>query len=131
MRHLFVLASICTLFALPAAAQEFRAINHMTVTPTGPQSFRVGGQAELWARDYWCAAGEYAIRRLRLPGNTRLYVVDPYVRGVRTVGFATDPGNLTPQTALVLGNTLYNPGANLSVNHAYGYCADFRLRRSN
>jgi hypothetical protein len=111
-----------------ALADTYRAVNHMTVTPQSAGTFVVTGQAELWARDYWCAAGEYGQRVLGLPVTARLYVDQPYQRGSTAVGFRTDANGAERSGLVLLGNTVRNEGSNQSVGQARGYCADRNLR---
>ena len=126
-----LLATLVVAFAAPASSQDFRAENHMRVTATGAGSFTVSGMAELGARDYWCAAGDYATRRLGLRPTDRLFVTQPYAKSARSVGFSVEAGNLVPKGALVLGVTLNEPGSDMSVGQARGYCADRKLRRTS
>ncbi len=118
------------LLCAPASAEAFRAVNHMTVTSQGTDAFVVSGDAEIFARDYWCAAGDYAQRVLRLPITARLAVTEPYGKGHRRVGFVADP-DAEPQFGVaVLGLSIRNVGKSLSVGQAQGFCADYRLRNS-
>lgn len=132
MTRKFPPACLCVLAlaAFPAVAQQFRAANHMTVTPSGQGTFEVSGQAELFARDYWCAAGDYGQRVLGLPVTARLAVTIPYSPSRRSVTFApvADP---EPQFRVtILGLSIRKAGATLSVGQARGYCADYKLRSS-
>jgi hypothetical protein len=112
------------------ADTEFRAINRMTVTPAENGVFYISGRATLWARDYWCAAGEYALRRLRLPETARIYVVDPYRPGRNEIGFSTDPGGLEPVRIIDLGSSVREAGSNLSVAVADSFCGGWNRRNS-
>lgn len=123
------LAATCLLVA-PLAAQPFHAANHMTVAPLGDGTFEVRGRAELWARDYWCAAGDYGQRVLGLPVTARLVVTEPYSRSHRWVAFGPIPDARPEFRAVVLGLSIRKAGASLSVGQARGFCADYRLRHS-
>jgi len=112
----------------PASAETFRAANHMKVTPQGDGGFVVSGNPELFAKDYWCAAGDYALRELRLPVTDRIVVTEPYVRGQRFVGFAADPDAEPQFQIVVLGLSIRQAGASLSVGQAQGFCAEYKLR---
>jgi len=62
--------------ALPAAA--FTAANGMAVASDGARSFVVApARGKSSTTDYWCAAGDFAIRRLGLRPSTRLYRMTP------------------------------------------------------
>ena len=120
-----------TCLAVPVAAQEFRASNHMTVTPLSDGSFEVSGRAELWARDFWCAAGEYGRRVLDLPVTARIAVTAPYDKARRTVVFGPVPDAEPQFRVVIMGLSIRNAGESLSVGQANGFCADYKLRSSH
>ena len=65
---------------LPGAASAFFAQNGLTVRGTGEGSFTVPFQGSPAIRDFWCAAGDYVVRDLHLPHNTRIYRLTPKPR---------------------------------------------------
>lgn len=72
MKHSISLAIVMAFLAGPSAA--FQAQNKMVVEPRGTTDFHVaylGGRAG--APDFWCAAGDYVVRKLGQPANTRIY----------------------------------------------------------
>ena len=125
------LVAALSLLAMPAAAEPFRAVNHMYVAPQGSDRFEVSGNAELWARDYWCAAGEYAQRVLGMPVTARIVVAEPYGKTHRAVGFVTDPDAEPQFRVVVMGLSIRSAGSSLSVGQARGFCADHQLRRGH
>lgn len=125
-----ILALAVAMAVWPAMAKAFTAENRMTVTPQGDGTFEVSGQAELWARDYWCAAGDYAQRALGLPVTARIAVTDPYQPGKKAVAFAVKPDADPRFRAVLIALSIRNAGASLSVGQARGFCADYRLRNS-
>lgn len=126
---MFKSARICSLvliasLATPLSAQTYRAINGMMVEDAGNGTLIVSGDARLWARDYWCAAGEYAHRRLGLDQTVPLYVSGPYQRGSTVVTFSTKADGLTPVRLNSISETVRTKGATMKVGFANGYCRD-------
>ena len=77
---------------LPGTAQAFVAQNTMTARQIGPTE--IAADFESWARDtdYWCAAGDFAQRGLRLSGDTRIWRASPKPRkGGDGLVFTLDP----------------------------------------
>lgn len=68
---------ILTLTALAAPTQAFTAQNGMRVEATGPQAFTVRFPSPDAETQYLCAAGDFVIRGLGLPGATRIYRASP------------------------------------------------------
>ena len=119
--------------ATPLAAQSYRAENRVTVNPLPGGSFEVIEGGGFGARGMWCAAADYARDVLRARGTTRIYILGPRgnsltVPGRKGVIFTLDPKGLTPEPVFIVGASLRRPGANLSVDHAYTFCADYKLR---
>ena len=75
MRLMFLVA---LLLPLPAAA--FTARNGMTVTQAGPAEIAVAHEPRREDTDYWCAAGDFAQRVLRQPGQARIWRATPKPR---------------------------------------------------
>ena len=70
MKHVILIGALVA--ASPVDA--FQAQNSMNVRAEGPAGFEVaykGGRAG--ASDFWCAAGDYVVRQLKRPGNTKIY----------------------------------------------------------
>jgi hypothetical protein len=73
-----ILLGFCALIlpALPASA--FVASNGFRVAPDGPRSFVVPYQQGTSGNPaYWCAAGDFVVRALRLSPGTRVFRVTP------------------------------------------------------
>lgn len=109
----------------PLAAQDFTAVNHLDVQVSGPQQITVFGPTELWARDYWCAAGDIAFRKLRLGITDRLMVTRAYMPEDQSVVFGVGAGK--GPGVLILGQSVRNEGSSLRVGHARGFCGDRNL----
>lgn len=73
MRPFLILA----LAALAAPAQAFTAQNGMQVDASGPQAFTVRFPSPDAETQYLCAAGDFVMRGLGLPGVTRIYRASP------------------------------------------------------
>ncbi|MFD2738417.1 hypothetical protein ACFSUD_02430 [Sulfitobacter aestuarii] len=119
------------LMAPPVTAQGYGPRNREAVTPAG-SAFIVHGDAGYGARGMWCIAADYAKRRLNAHGHQRLYIREGRAPGLGQragVAFTLDPTGLTPSSVLILGTSLRRPGANLSIDHAYSFCADLRGNR--
>jgi hypothetical protein len=114
------------LAAAPVAAQSYRASNHVDVTPVAGGFFVEDG-GSFGARSTWCAASDYARRRLGAGGSARIYVKVPRSRAAGGTVFTLDPTGLTPTPVLIVGFSVKQAGANLSVDHASLFCDDERL----
>lgn len=128
MRRAVFLAAFL-LIATSAAAQTFRAENGVFVRPFSA-GFEVQSDGGHGARGMWCAAADYARRVLGAASVDRIYVAEgrPPGLGQRApVRFTMDASGLTPRTVIIVGASLSRAGSNLSVGHAYRFCADARL----
>ena len=108
-----------------AQAGTFRAENRIKVISSGGSVFTA--ERRDGARGAWCAAADYALTVLGAGGTRRIYVAPLSTSNRNSVRFTLDPAGLTPVSVLSVGASIKQPGANLSVNHACGFCADFRL----
>ena len=64
-------------WASPSSAFGWRALNGQLVNPEGPNSLEVvqrGGGIS--AADIWCAAGDFALRQMGVPGTQRVYLTE-------------------------------------------------------
>ncbi|MCX7566426.1 hypothetical protein OS189_08735 [Sulfitobacter sp. F26169L] len=131
MRGFIAGLSFMALMAGPVAAQGFKAENGVIVLPVAG-GFSVTGDAGLGARGMWCAAADYARKREGARASQRLYIAQGRTAGLGQrdpVTFTLSAQGLTPVGVIVLGSSLARAGANLSVGHAYGFCADSKLVR--
>ena len=118
----------------------YRAFNSMRVVPVADraESFVVLSQALAGPADHWCAAGDYAQRRLGARATDRVYIVQGSAptraaTGRRGVTFTTAPGpdlagGRRPGEGGSVSLSLSEPGFNLSRAMAWGYCTDSRRR---
>ncbi len=107
----------------PALAAGFRAENHVTVRSVGDR-FVISDGGGFGARGMWCAAAEFARENLSASGEQRLYIVGARTGLRAPVTFSLTPGELSPMPVVIVGLSLRQAGSNLTVDHAYGYCAD-------
>jgi hypothetical protein len=118
------------------AQATWRARNTMRVAPdpARPDTAAVISRAQAGPSDFWCAAGDYAVRRLGAAPTDRVYILrgegpSPVSFGRSAVTFTTDPPpeladgpRPGPETGYAL--SLETPGFNLRAAHARGYCPD-------
>ena len=120
----FVRLAAALVAALPAHA--FTSSNRMRVDATGPVTFMVrSGGGNLSAADFWCAAGEYANRRLGASHSTRIYrLSEPPRRSGQPIVFSLDPTGRASRTGLAV---LGEDDGSLSVASARNQCAVRRM----
>lgn len=107
----------------------YRAPNGMRVAgdPANPSRFDILQLAGNGGSDYWCAAGEYVVRRLGLSGTTRIYLVQPLGRGRldrNSIGYSVNPSADVVNASSGNGATMSmkKVGQNWSAAHARGQC---------
>ena len=98
---MFLRAAVLISLASPAAA--FVAGNDLTVRATGPGQFTVPYQGKPGPSDFWCAAGDYVIRSLGQPPQTRIYRTSapPRASG-QGMDFALSAGADPAKTGLIV-----------------------------
>ena len=119
----YVLLAVALVAAAPAHA--FTSSNRMRVEATGPVTFSVTARGgNFGALDFWCAAGEYAWKRLRAPNNARIYrLSEPPRRSGQPIVFSLDPTGKASRTGLAV---IGNDDGSLSVASARNQCAASR-----
>lgn len=112
----------------PVAAPAWQADNLLTVNPLSGGGFEVVGAPGSGGPDFWCAAGDYAMRVLGADSTQRVYLIRS--RGApetsnrtSSVQFSlTPPPGAVPRDGLFL--SMRRVGDNLSVAFARNYCLD-------
>ena len=127
MNRIFYALVACTLGALPAGADSYRAINWLTVNPIAATEFEVILKPGASARAVWCAASDYSWKRLGQYKKTDLIVksaVGPSVTkpGRNGVVFTTDPEQLDGSPNQYHVVRINQAGESLSVGHAKLFC---------
>lgn len=120
------LAAALLAFGLAAPASAFTAQNGLIVEPEGPASFTVPWRGKSGPADFWCAAGDYAIRKLHLSPAALVYrASEPPRRSGEAIRFTLRADAAASATGLaVLGAS----GAGLSAGHAQSFCEAVRTR---
>lgn len=130
-----IIALVALSTALPTTASAFQARNGLLVNPEGPAAFEVvQRRGRIGASDIWCAAGDYALRALGMPGSQRVYMTESKhfarteTRERYAYSFSLTPPpeaeQLSGQLSITL--SLKRIGDSLSVISARQYC-DTRL----
>lgn len=125
MLRLSVLAAAFASVAVPALAIPstwFRAVNGMWVEPETPGKFYVPWKGDPGAQVFFCAAGDYVIRRLGMPQSTRIYrLSEPPRRAGEGIWFSLDPEGAASRTGVT---TLLSSGPqnSLSAAASKGFC---------
>ena len=130
-----IIALVALSTAIPTSAFAFQAWNGLRVNPEGPAAFEVVQRyGRIGATDIWCAAGDYALRALGMPGSQRVYLTEgkhfarTETRERYAYSFSLTPPPEAEQLAgqLALTLNLKRIGDSLSVTSARQYC-DTRL----
>ncbi len=112
---------------LIATAPPALAASRLPVERVNETTFDVLYRGESFEEDFWCAAGEYAARKLEARSTTRIYRISPPPRrsgqGIR---FSLDPAGSASSTGL---NTVGGSGGSLSVASAKNQCEVARQLR--
>ena len=127
MLRAMIIGVCCMCLAAPAAAQAFRAVNWLYVVPVSTDSFEVLDDRGSSAKDFWCAAADYA-RAAGLDGvRKRLYIVEPLgasqtTKGAKGVIFTVNPDETMKNTPSSYSVSVKRRNENLSIGHAYNFC---------
>ena len=106
------------LLALAAPAQAFIAKNDLVVEARPDGSFEVPYRGLSGASDFWCAAGDYVVRHLGLPPQTRIFrLSSPPRRSGQGVTFS-----LSSEGAKKTGLFLFSGGRSISASQARALC---------
>lgn len=118
-------ALIAALF-LVTPASAFTAENGLRVKPEGRDSFLVPWGGMSAASDFWCAAGDYALRELDVPVTTTVYrASEPPRRSGEGIRFTLRADQAASSTGLLF---YWPPGAGVSAGFAQSFC-DRRIHR--
>jgi len=126
LRFALLVAALGVTAALPALS--WQADNLSEVNEVGPGVFEVIGRTGAAGPDYWCAAGDYAMRVLGAANDQRIYIARgrgaPESSGRTTsVQFSLDrPDGPDVKPALFL--RMKTVGDNMSAAMARSYCMD-------
>ena len=116
----FLYAVLCAGLTTPAAA--FVAENGLSVQARGADGFEVRWKGPAGASDFWCAAGDFAVRDLNLPTSTTIYRYDaPRRARGEAIRFGLDE-RLAQRTGLLR----LQGGRGLTAAYARRFCEDSR-----
>ena len=126
-----ILAAICALAPTLATAQTFTSINQLKVVPLNGSEFEVIEARGEGARGIWCAASDFALKRLGLDRG-RIYVHSargPSISGLGRKGvvFTADPGRLSVPPSTSHSVSVRNVGQGLPIQHANLFCKDYLI----
>jgi hypothetical protein len=111
--------SAALLLALAAPAQAFIARNGLVVEPAPGGTFEVPYRGLSGVSDFWCAAGDYVVRDLGMPADTRIFrVSSPPRRAGQGITFSLSPEGAKKPGLLLLGDG----GRGVSAAHARQLC---------
>ncbi|PZQ99158.1 MAG: hypothetical protein DI533_00145 [Cereibacter sphaeroides] len=125
MRHLaFAAAALVALSAMPASA-SYMAINGIQVFPEkGGRTFDVPLQSRTTDQSFWCAAGDYVLVGLRLPGKTPIYRIgEPPRKAGGGMRFSLDPAGAASKTGVTIFSNS-GPKNSVSASIARNLCGD-------
>ncbi|MEH6830921.1 hypothetical protein [Sulfitobacter sp.] len=125
MRALFYAAVLAIAAPIAAGAQTFRAVNDLYVVPLTRSTFEVIEAHGEGPQGIWCAAAEYAERRLGAKG--RIYVLEARgpsrnTPGRKSVVFTTNAANLTVEPFKSVSLSTSQVGMGLPIPHAIQFC---------
>ncbi|MGJ8544883.1 MAG: hypothetical protein ACSHWZ_05515 [Sulfitobacter sp.] len=131
MRHVILAAALAAL-PMGAFAQAYEAVNRLVVVPLGQGDFEVIEAHGAGPRGIWCAAADFAQKRLGLPGSERIYVKQargPSVSGVGRNGviFTADVARLSVPAEQSYSLSVRREGMGLPAAHAQQFCIDYIL----
>lgn len=116
---------------VPSATLAWRAFNYLRVNPENQDTFEVIQSGGVSAGDVWCAAGDYALSQLGVPGNQKVYLIEgkhiARTEERRRFGYSfslTPPPEAQNFTQSPLLLSLRNVGDSLSAIVAKQYCYD-------
>lgn len=114
-----LVAVICGLTAAPA--QAYIASNGLLVQPVNATDFFVPYRGRPASSSFWCAAGDYTVRRLGLPPGTRIFRLSaPPRRGGDGILFSLSAEGAQDRGVQVWGSK----DAGMSASLAQTYCAN-------
>ncbi len=119
-------ALLTALAAATPAAAGYIAQNGLLVEPAGEAGFTVPWRGRSAPTDFWCAAGDYAIRRLHLAPTAMIWrASEPPRRAGEGIDFTLRPEAAASSSGLI---TLGGEDAGLSAGAAQALCEIRRTR---
>ncbi|MEC7257940.1 MAG: hypothetical protein VXW58_08980 [Pseudomonadota bacterium] len=128
MLKAFLKLAVVSLACAPVAATAWTADNRLDVNPLPGGGFEVIGDPGSGGPDYWCAAGDYALRVLGARATDRVYITrgrgapETSTRKSGVQFSLTAPADVPDGLHLFL--KMRRVGDNLAVTFARNYCLD-------
>lgn len=120
------LALACFAVLVPTAAPAWLAENGLVVRES-PGGFEVPYRGLSGAADFWCAAGDYVVRELGLPPDTRIFrTSSPPRRAGEGIRFS-----LSAEGAKRPGLVLLSRRRGVSAAHARALCRRIELENES
>lgn len=120
------LAPALMLALLAGPALAFTAENGLIVAPEGQDGFTVPWRGKAGPSDFWCAAGDYAVRVLGVPVTTPVYrASEPPRRSGEGVRFTLDATQAASSSGLAFH---WPPGPAVSAGFAQSFCGERHKR---
>lgn len=114
------LTAIFLALTLAAPAFGFTAQNGMRVERDSATGFSVPWIGRGGPADFWCAAGDFGVRKLHLAPGQKIYrASEPPRRSGEPMRFTLNAEGAASATGLLM---LWGDGAGLSVGHAQSLC---------
>ncbi len=125
MTKAFLLAALTATSLVPSASFAWNASNGLVVNATGSGTFTVPYRGASGPRAFWCAAGDYVVRELNLPGRTKVFRTSPVPRSAgQAMSFSLDRADSVGSTGLaVIGSP-----SGISASHARLQCDNRQFR---
>lgn len=124
-----MMAAVAMALAVPVPAFAFSSINGTRVNPVNANVFEVVPKNSGQGTAIWCAAADYARRKLKLDWQADIYVARGLGQSETTkrrsaVQFTANPGavGITPTTSFRINN--FKVGDHMSVSQANSYCEE-------
>lgn len=126
MRSGMVAAAVLTLALSAVPAWAWQAQNGNDVLPVSGSVFEVVQRGRSSASEFWCSAGDYAIRVLGTSATQRVYIWRPVgpsttVQGRKAVQFSLSPPE-GADTSTGYSLSVKRAGDNLTAAAARQYC---------
>ncbi|MDO6478341.1 hypothetical protein [Shimia thalassica] len=126
----FVITMTTVAIAAGTATAQFGYVPWRVNALPGNGNFEVVEGPGAGNQRYWCEAAKFARDRLRVRGNTRMYIINPEGRSQTQansygVGFTVDPSPEVLEAAKSAGGysvSITKIGYNLSVSHSQSFC---------
>ncbi len=121
-----LLSAALAALMLSGPASAFWAVNGMTVQPLEDGRFYIPWRGQSGDTAFWCAAGDYARRRLGLPAAAHIWrISEPPRRAGKGIVFSTSPEGAASDSGITRIGGAKRP--DFTVAAAQFYCESFDI----